>query len=457
METFCAKKLKAEDMTDSVTSLTDVICKASGFLDFAESVVALEGLVATNKAIRQAIHRYVTSTSLLNHQHLQLLVAREWPAIEVLQLSSLQLDTQAASVLAQGKWPLLRELHVNDSNLDESGLQALVGDDWPLLEVVDLSNNPLCGSFWWHSNNRWTALKHLYLHHITQGHQTHAAAHNSNMRKPDYMRRSDMAGVVDCKFPRLQTLSMKGSRLDSLDIAALAKGKWPALQKLILGSLSTTAISLQTLYPRWQSLQRLELECGQRTEHIMCQAACADWPVLGELTIRNNELSPEANSAGFTVNMGQCHWALLKSLTLTGFSLNAVAVAYLARGRWPLLQKLRLDHDSLDAACMGQLIYAKWPKVHTLNLKHNRLDWVAVTIMFRGVWPELKSLNLRHNHGHMKLTYHEASSVLLTTPSAWPCLQQLKCCLAGQAFGACTLKRQANDGELCPVLPSRSG
>ena len=73
----------------------------------------------------------------------RLLASRRWPRLKKLCLLSCALDDAALAALARGAWPALKTLYLGMNRASNAGHAALARGDWPALEALDLGCNHL--------------------------------------------------------------------------------------------------------------------------------------------------------------------------------------------------------------------------------------------------------------------------------------------------------------------------
>ena len=71
------------------------------------------------------------------------LITANWPLLRHLDLSCNQLELEAISLLVRGKWPQLKSLKLGRNARDTACVKSLSTAEWPLLEVLSLRANKL--------------------------------------------------------------------------------------------------------------------------------------------------------------------------------------------------------------------------------------------------------------------------------------------------------------------------
>ena len=194
----------------------------------------LNMLISVNKALRSQVHQCVThiavqwdatkSTAADSNETVDrclqdefgLLIARQWPCLQSLDLDSVKMQAATMLRLSYGKWTHPCVLNLSWTNLDTSSLLLLVRGEWALLQHLNLSGTHL------HTESMaalclgdWPLLKTLIADScaLDQGSIMH---------------------LTSAPWPQLETLNLAHSALLAADIYQLSKGNWRCLRWLSL-------------------------------------------------------------------------------------------------------------------------------------------------------------------------------------------------------------------------------
>ena len=128
--------LSSDDLHSNLT-LQQVLCAAPRLLQLIPAA-SLAALVATSRGPQRCSHAYVTSTSGVPNEHIQLLADGEWPLLQKLDFSNTALDSEGLHILVQRNWSMLKSLSLRATTIKD--LHALAGAQWPALACLDVSS-----------------------------------------------------------------------------------------------------------------------------------------------------------------------------------------------------------------------------------------------------------------------------------------------------------------------------
>ena len=234
-------------------------------------------------------------------------VGEKWPNLEVLNLSSSQLDPGsivhlikpkfsklqsldlryndlnyiAVGEVIKGGWPQLRKLALS-RGIDEDSCHLLVKAvaskiEWPSLEYLDLSCNKQLGE---------GAMKKL-----TRGEWPWLDTVNLSGCLLDAKAVSRLSKA---KWGNLKNLDLSSNPIGNAAIASLAKGAFRKLEVLKLVCCDLDSSSIEHLSRgRWPKILVVNLSMNKLEATALSGLAAADWPLLEELNLANNELGED--------------------------------------------------------------------------------------------------------------------------------------------------------------------
>ena len=86
--------------------------------------------------------------------------------------------------------------------------------------------------------------------------------------------------VASCNWAQLQSLDMRGNRMDCDKLAELVCADWPLLEELHLSELLDANSINMLIGEQWPQLQMLEIRNSNLDDTMMHLLATADWPLL---------------------------------------------------------------------------------------------------------------------------------------------------------------------------------
>lgn len=234
-------------------------------------------------------------------------VGEKWPNLEILNLSSSQLDPGSIVHLIKPKFSKLQSLDLRYNDLNYIAVSEVIKGGWPQLRKLALSRGIDEDSC--HllvkavaSKIEWPSLEHLDLSCNKQ------------------LDEGAMKKLVRGEWPWLDTVILSGCLLDAKAVSRLSKAKWSNLKNLDLSSNAIGSAAIASLAKgSFRKLEVLNLVCcdldSATVEHLskgrwpkllvvnismnkvkaaaLTGLAAADWPVLEELNLADNELGED--------------------------------------------------------------------------------------------------------------------------------------------------------------------
>lgn len=272
-------------------------------------------------------------------------VGEKWPNLEVLNLSSSQLDHGSIVHLIKPKFSKLQSLDLRYNDLNYIAVGEIIKGSWPQLQKLALSRGIDEDSC--HllvkavaSKIEWPSLEHLDL---SCNKQMDEGAMKKLIRGAwPWLNTVILSGCLldakavgrlsKAKWGNLKNLDLSSNPIGSDAIASLAKGAFRKLEVLKLVCCDLDSASIEHLSRgRWPKLLVLNISMNKIEAAALTGLAAADWPALVELNLADNELGDDISlfsstsdkPLGWTVNkLDPPGWRNFSCLKLLDISKN---------------------------------------------------------------------------------------------------------------------------------------
>jgi uncharacterized protein (TIGR02996 family) len=334
--------------------------------------------------------------------------------LEALDLSGNDIDEEAVAYLVRSPHLVnLRELNLARNDLFAGGLEVLEDEGWEMrLEALDLSHNRIGdrGARRLAESEVCNELVRLTLTGCEVGPEGADALARADwfgaLRALDLNDNDIGPGVraVAAAGTNLGELRLRGNDLASAGARALA-GSAALAELLVLdvaaNGLGSEGVRLIGASPHLRRLAVLDVGYnGMPKEAGLVEAAMqaltARAPTLRSLRLDGNTLS----TPGIVGLVTGAEWPVLGELTLRGCGLHRPALAYLAQdGRLPALTRLGLGTNRFDANALGGLLPAAFAAGLThLDLSNNLVGNDGARLLAKADLPGLRWLSIENNN-----------------------------------------------------------
>lgn len=234
-----------------------------------------------------------------------------------------------------------------------------------------------------------------------------------------------IAALVSAPFVHLMDLHLSSS-LSISQIALLANGDWPSLNKLKLYTpLHTTASIQQITAASWPQLEELDFGLTVLTASDIKFLVKKEWP-LKVLRCQLSRYMSAEDSRDAMSSLQQSNWNSLQSIQLDfddcPSGIEAAGLSELKRGNWPQLTTLALENWMLDKEAASHLIQGSWPHLQSLTIHVDSTD--AIPMLTQAEWPQLAHLQLGQYLARTPDVVPAGLAML--KHSSWPMLKSLR-------------------------------
>lgn len=289
---------------------------------------------------------------------IQTLTQSSWPALRSLNLSASQLDQNHMKHLAECSCPNLQNLDLSSNKLGEEAMFRFssVGEKWPNLEVLNLSSSQLDPGSMVHlikpkfSKLQSLDLRYNDLNYIAVGEVIKGGW--PQLRKLALSRGVDedschllvKAVASKIEWPSMEHLDLScNKQLDEGAMKKLVRGEWPWLDTVILAGCMLDAKAVSRLSKaKWKNLKNLDLSSnpiGSAAIASLCKGSFRKLEVLKLVCCDLDSASIEHLSKG--------RWPKLIVVNISMNKVEAAALTGLAAADWPVLVELNLAENEL--------------------------------------------------------------------------------------------------------------
>ncbi len=313
------------------------------------------------------------------------------PSMKKIKLSRNKNVSGHMNIFFTNKWPLLKTLDITDCNLARDGISAIHEANekgfLPSMKEINLSRNKdLSGHMNNFFTNKWPLLKTLDLEECNLTRDDISAIHEAKEKgylpiidvRVKFFSPSGHIPVVPVMcgaWREHEVLDLNRCKFSQQDVITIAEANRHGLLTSVIEinlshHMSTSGHIDSLLSSKWQSLQKLHLECNLTVEDIRA---------LGE-----------ANRNGY-----------LPSIHVLNLSINHAlsgTLTFLLSHTWPVMQKLNLPNCNLTVEDIRALGEANekgcLPSLQMLDLHYNRALSGQLALLFTHTWPVLHKLDL---------------------------------------------------------------
>ena len=288
----------------------------------------------------------------------QTMMQNSWPALHTLNFSASQLDQNHMKHLAECSCPNLQSLDLSSNKLGEEAMFRFssVGEKWPNLEVLNLSSSQLDPGSIVHlikpkfSKLHSLDLRYNDLNYIAVGEVIKGGW--PQLRKLALSRGIDedschllvKAVASKIEWPSLEHLDLScNKQLDEGAIKKLVRGEWPWLDTVILSSCLLNAKAVSRLSKaKWSTQKNLDLSSNPIGSAAIASLAKGSFRKLEVLKL----VCCDLDSASVE-NLSKGRWPKLLVLNISMNKVAAAALTCLAAADWPVLDELNLANNEL--------------------------------------------------------------------------------------------------------------
>ena len=342
------------------------------------------------------------------------LARNSWPQLTSVNLSGTDITAAAMAELAKGQWPALRSLDVSATQrcLEDSFVPELAKGPWTALQHLTLGNVCL-------GVGAAQRLQSAHLPHWTELDLSHSLALPSSV----FVQQ----GVGLGKFRPVRPIDMVDGELEKEECVAkcrhIAAGKWLQLANLNLGLNQLTAGAMTELAKgNWPALQKLDLSANNQlpaSAGFVEQLALSAWTALQELDLRN--------TGAWSADMQWLQRAMWPQLTCMDFrgrhlytfegasEFEAFSKAWQgSQPHWPLVH-LRLGYRGLCIPEVEQLspLLVGWCSLKHLHLGESMLRPEQIECLLQACGPTLDTLRVE--------CHVRAATEYKPEMGSWPC------------------------------------